>query len=160
MRQNERMKCSHQLHSTSKDSLKKERKSSSINAYRGSGRILSEVWPLWTLVVDDNEAEPQHCRYRRKSSVIARGMLILPAMFTFCLPVILLVAKSLFPGLIQTSIPRWKLDWTIGPWILDHILNHLQHQQQHPVNHTSNNNIDRSNFAICRTMPKQFPQTV
>ena len=28
--------------------------------------------PLWILAVGDNNAEPQHCRYRRKSSVIAR----------------------------------------------------------------------------------------
>ena len=45
LRQSGRMKCPHQLHSTSNNWLKKKRTSSSISAYRGSSGFSSDVWP-------------------------------------------------------------------------------------------------------------------
>ena len=58
--------------------------------------------PLGILAVGDNDAEPQHCRYRRKSSVIAWAITCssVSAMFTVVFP-----WTSWLPGLRSQGYP-------------------------------------------------------
>ena len=58
--------------------------------------------PLWILAASDNDDEPQHCRYRRKSSAIAQWLRHVHVPPCYCwLPISLLDARTSFPGLSQ-----------------------------------------------------------
>ena len=58
--------------------------------------------PLWILAVGDGDTESQHCRYPRKSSVIAWARMLICVRHVYCcLPMNLLVARTSFPGLSQ-----------------------------------------------------------
>ena len=76
--------------------------------------VRSNFDPLWILAVGDNDAEPQHCRYRRKSSLSLGHRLRAVNCFrhvSCCLPMNLFQFPGLVPRATPTSFPGPLLWW-------------------------------------------------
>ena len=109
-RQSERIKCSDQLlHTTSTDQKKNEHVVQSVLT-KDPADFRPNFHSLWILVVSHNDTKPQHWRYTRKSSVIARIAQQPEACWCppcyCCLPMSLLVARTSFPGLPVRTCKR------------------------------------------------------